>query len=318
MSDTAAAQLRRILHLVPELADDEDHPIAAVAERLGVDRATLLKDLKSLSERFDAPGGFVEGVSIFIDQEQVSVHANHFLRPMRLTLAELAALELGLAILRAERPPEEHRAIEGAQRRLREVIAALPGDVVDAELRAAGGEPVDTALLARVRAATAGHRMLRIRYHKADADAPEERTVRPYAVVHASGQWYVVAHCEGSDGVRVFRLDRIRAAETIDRAFEVPPDFRLERVVSEGRVFAAERPARLVVRYSPAIARWIAEREGKEDDVAADGSLTIGHPLADHDWAVRHVLQYGPDAEVLEPAEVREAVRARLRAMLPG
>ena len=128
----------------------------------------------------------------------------------------------------------------------------------------------------------------------------------------------MVAHCEGSDGVRVFRLDRIREAEVLDEEFEVPADFRLDDIVREGRVFRAERPARLVVRYSPAIARWIAEREGKEADVAADGSLTIGHPLADHDWAVRHVLQYGPDAEVLEPAEVREAVRARLRAMLPG
>ena len=39
------------------------------------------------------------------------------------------------------------------------------------------------------------------------------------------------------------------------------------------------------------------------------------HPLADRDWAVRHVLQYGPDVTVLEPAEVREAVVRRLEAM---
>ena len=38
----------------------------------------------------------------------------------------------------------------------------------------------------------------------------------------------------------------------------------------------------------------------------------IEHPLADTDWAVRHVLQYGPDVEVLEPDAVREAVVARL------
>ena len=59
------------------------------------------------------------------------------------------------------------------------------------------------------------------------------------------------------------------------------------------------------MRYSPRIARWIAEREGKS--LADDGSLTMEHPLADRDWAVRHVLQYGPDVTVLEPAEVREA-----------
>ena len=67
------------------------------------------------------------------------------------------------------------------------------------------------------------------------------------------------------------------------------------------------------MRYSPRIARWIAEREGKP--LAEDGSLTLDHPLADTDWAVRHVLQYGPDATVVEPMEVREAVVRRLEAM---
>jgi predicted DNA-binding transcriptional regulator YafY len=51
--------------------------------------------------------------------------------------------------------------------------------------------------------------------------------------------------------------------------------------------------------------------------MAADGSLVLDHPLADQDWAVRHVLQYGPEAEVLEPAEVRQAVVARLERMVP-
>jgi predicted DNA-binding transcriptional regulator YafY len=44
----------------------------------------------------------------------------------------------------------------------------------------------------------------------------------------------------------------------------------------------------------------------------------MGHLLADTDWAVRHVLQYGPDVEVIEPAVVREAVVARLRRISAG
>jgi predicted DNA-binding transcriptional regulator YafY len=59
-----------------------------------------------------------------------------------------------------------------------------------------------------------------------------------------------------------------------------------------------------------------AEREGKTPD--ADGSLTLDHPLADTAWAVRHVLQYGPDAEVLEPRQVRDAVRERLERVADG
>ena len=126
--DTAAAQLRRILHLIPALADDRDHPIDEVARLAGVDRKTLVRDLRSVAERFDDPGGFVEGVTILIDPEHVSVHTSHFQRPMRLTRREIAALELGLAMLRGERPPEEHRAIDAARERLTDVVAELPDD----------------------------------------------------------------------------------------------------------------------------------------------------------------------------------------------
>jgi predicted DNA-binding transcriptional regulator YafY len=67
------------------------------------------------------------------------------------------------------------------------------------------------------------------------------------------------------------------------------------------------------VRYSPRIARWIAEREGVAP--SEDGSLTLEHPLADTAWGVRHVLQYGPDAEVLEPVSLRDEIARRLSAM---
>ena len=36
------------------------------------------------------------------------------------------------------------------------------------------------------------------------------------------------------------------------------------------------------------------------------------HPLADWEWGMRHVLQYGRDAEVVEPAALRERLKARL------
>ena len=41
------------------------------------------------------------------------------------------------------------------------------------------------------------------------------------------------------------------------------------------------------------------------------------HPVADDSWAVRHVLQYGPDAEVLAPESLREVVIAHLSRAAP-
>jgi proteasome accessory factor C len=317
MPENAAAQLHRILHLIPHLADGELHPLADVAEKAGVPEGTVLRDIQSISERFEAPGGFVEGLQIYIAPEGVSVYSNHLLRPMRLTRGELCALELGLTMLRRERTPEEHRAIDGALGRLREAIVKLPAD--DAGDAVTASAPVPPGRLEHLRAfreAQREHRKVRLRYHAGGDREPSQRIVCPYAIVFASGMWYTVAHCESSDGVRFFRLDRVEDVQLLDARFEPSTPPSVEEIVRQGRAFQRDGAGTLTLRYSARIARWIAEREGKP--LAEDGSLTLDHPLADTEWAVRHVLQYGPDATVLEPAEVREAVVRRLEEMAGG
>ena len=313
----AAEQLRRILHLIPRLADGEPHALDEVARLAGVERAVILRDIESISERFEAPGGFVEGLQIFIDADDISIVPNHFLRPMRLTRSELLALELGLAMLRSERPPDEHRAIEGATARLRQAVARLPREEVADDFRVASLSPAgDLEHLRRLREAFRGRRKVRLTYHKAGEEVSSRRIVCPYGVVFANGMWYAVAHCETSDGIRIFRLDRVEQVEMLPARFDSPRGFSLDALIREGKAFQAPDAGTLRLRYSARIARWIAEREGKT--TAEDGSLTMDHPLADPEWAVRHVLQSGPDVVVVAPPWVRAALVQRLQRMAAG
>jgi Predicted transcriptional regulator len=313
--DTAAAQLRRILHVIPYLADGEPHPLSAVADRIGVSTAELEQDLWSLVARFpDPPGGFVDGVQLYLESDSVELASDHFRRPMRLTVAELRALELGLAMIRAERPDDEQLAVDRARERLGKVIAKLPADPIPDALRYASlGATGDVQYLLAVRTALRARRKVKLTYRKSGAVSAAARVVCPYALVAVSGALYVVAHCEESHGVRIFRLDRVEGAELLAERFEVPETFSVDDVLTDGKALSADRNRVLRVRYSSRVARWIAEREGVEP--AADGSVTIDHPLVDTAWAVRHVLRYGADAEVLEPAEVRDELRRTLTKM---
>lgn len=311
---SASEQLRRVLHLIPTLSDGETHAIDEVARKAGVERSVLLKDIESISQRFEVPGGFVEGLQIYIESDSISVVPNHFLRPMRLTRAELLAVELGLAMLRAERPPEEHHAIDSARERLRGVIAKLPDEEIGSDFRMATlSSAGDLEHLRRLREAFRQHRQVRLTYRKAGDQEASSRVICPYGIVFASGMWYAVARCEGADGVRIFRLDRIAQVEQLEARYDSPREFSINSIVRDGRAFQADGAETLRVRYSPRIARWIAEREGKS--LADDGSLVVDHPLADTEWAVRHVLQYGAEAEVLEPHPVRDEICRRLRAI---
>jgi proteasome accessory factor C len=315
MSETAGARLRRILLIIPHLADGNEHAVAELARAVGTDRDTLVRDIETLVMRSDDPGGFVPGVQIYFTGDRVSLTSNPFRRPMRLTASELGALELGLAMLRAERPPDERRAVNGALDRLRKAMVAIPSDAVAATRREASlPESGDPAVRAAVQESLASRRKIRIRYRGGSKTAATERVVRPYALVVSSGSWFVLAYCESSAMVKSFRLDRIEGIEQAAAGYDIPATFSVDEYLNDRKVLRVGGPRKMRVRYSPRIARWIAEREGVEPD--ADGSLTMEHPLLDVQWGVRHVLQYGPDAEVLEPAEVRDEISRRLAALV--
>lgn len=312
MSDTAAAQLRRVLHLIPRLADGEEHPLADVAAAAGVEPDQVLRDLASISERFDTPGGFVDGVSILVEDDTVCVTAREFHRPMRLTMSELCALELGLVMLRRERTPAEQAPIDRALERLRRAISQVPSNERYEGTRWADLTDAGAAEhLSTMRAAIAGRRKLELRYRAGSATETRARIVAPHSLVFAEHMWYLVASAD-DDALRFFRLDRVESVQALAEGFERDAAAAL-RVLEAGRAFTSDTARRMTVRYSPRIARWVAEREGTP--LAADGSLTLEHPVADDAWAVRHVLQYGPDAEIVAPPELREHVASRLSAL---
>lgn len=318
----ADARLQRLLHAFPLMADEPQLTMEALAARIGTDARTLRADLLSL-ERDDVPAGFIEAVQLEIGTAGTTMRSAHFKRPQRLTRPELVALELGLGMLEQEVPVDERAAVQEARRRLQRVTVPIVTTVADQRRGpgAAGtGTPVhvepapprDLSALATLHRALERGVVVTLDYQRPEEPTSSPRRVRPYALVRAHANVYIVGHCERAGALRVFRLDRVTEATLTDDTFLVPADFRVEQVLQQGRVFQQDEDLvpTLHIRYSPRVARWIAEREGVACD--ADGGLEVAYPLADEGWAVRHVLQYGPDAVIVSP----EAVRARVLALL--
>ena len=310
----ASSQLQRVLALIPVIADGEEHSIAEVAAVLDADASMVLRDLESFADRFDAPGGFVEGLQIYIDGTRVSARTNHFLRPMRLTRGELYALDFGLALLRSERPPSEWRAIDGARERLQKAAAVLPKESDGENPYVVGDAPASPPQLSVMREAISRKRKARIIYRRGDSSQGDERVIEPYRLLMFGPTWYVAAHCEQSDDARIFRMDRVESAEVLGEK-ALPDHFaKIEERLKEEVPFATETASRLRIRFAPKAARWVREHDGGVEE--EEGSYIVEYPLADLEWAVRHVLQYGTEAEVLDPPEAREHVMRRLHQML--
>ncbi|HUP20501.1 MAG TPA: WYL domain-containing protein, partial [Gemmatimonadota bacterium] len=173
-------------------------------------------------------------------------------------------------------------------------------------------------LLALLRDATRARRPCRLEYLKPDSAEPESRAVHPYVMVYASGHWYVLGADPEIGEDRAFRLDRILEATVGEGGYEVPPDFDAGEWIEEGGLFLADTALEARVRYSARVAPWIREasRAGEiEREEGPEGTLVVRHRVADPGWLVRHVLAYGAEAELLEPAEMRDLVARRSEAL---
>ena len=315
--DDAASQLRRLLIAIPALADDRPHRIADVAQLVGVSEDILARDLRTLVTRFDdGPGGFMEGVRLAFASDTVQLESTLFRRPMGLTGSELGAVELGLTALAQELPPHEAAVAERARERVADASTELD---VEPERPAVYAATLVTSdreglHLSQLRTAIASRRKAAIDYRSGGATEGTPRSVHPYGLVYARGHWYLIGHCEKAQSIRIFRLDRMTAVTVLDEPADIPANVDVEGVLRDGRAIVTHADEVLRVSYSPRIARWIAEHG--EVEPQADGSVIGEHPLLDDEWAVRHVLQYGPDAVIVEPERIRKLVRERLALVL--
>ena len=101
---TAAERLGRLLEILPRVAGGDWHSLEELRRAYDDEMDQLVDDLRSLAAGSGDVAGFVDAVQIYLDADAVAVQTSHFLRPMRLTPREAAALELGLALLASERP----------------------------------------------------------------------------------------------------------------------------------------------------------------------------------------------------------------------
>ena len=96
-------------------------------------------------------------------------------------------------------------------------------------------------------------------------------------------------------------------ARALETGYAPPSDFDPTEYVSDGRVFRSDAEEDVLVRYSPRVAPWVREHGPIEE--LDGGSVSVRFTTADPRWVVRHVLLYGPEAEVVEPPAVREAIK---------
>jgi proteasome accessory factor BC len=278
--------------------------VAELRERLELTGEELREDVELLNVVNFGGGTYVLYAEILGDEIEVDSqpYGDNFARPARLLPLEAKALVAAIDLFGDHLPQSD---LQSAREK---IVTALGHDPSEEglEIASAGGGDAEVARI--VNDAIAASRVLEIRYYKENEDQFTDRQVEPYRLQNGSEGWYVASYDLGKEGVRHFKLDRIKEASLSKRRFEPRPEVE-ELAGVEGWMTHGEVPTAEVARVwvSPERARWLREERTVVEELA-DGAVVVELPYAGKPWLVREILRGAGDLVVLEPPDAREAI----------
>jgi len=297
-----ALRARRLLAILHLFEPETRLSVAAIADALGVTEAEISDDLDLLSccgiDEHDA-GSLVP---IFVEDGVVEIWSAMpaLDRAVRLSASESRALAAALETAGMSADDPLHAKLLGSAAWAEADIDELERLVRAANTTSPGADALKTLSLALEE-----RTLVRLVYHGVGRDEATERVVEPMGLVNERGTWYLEAFCHRAGALRVFRIDRIREATALVERFEP------RKLSPTGTAFVSSGLPVARIKLAPgeqvSDREWPGMRLGEEH---ADGSIIVEVPYAGTGWIARQVVARLGAAEVLEPAEVREAVVA--------
>jgi predicted DNA-binding transcriptional regulator YafY len=295
----------RLLSLVLLL---QARPAAAapdLAERLGVSVRTVLRDVEALS---------AAGIPVYTERGRgggIRLLDTYRAGLAHLSRAEGAGLAVGQARLAGDLGLGD--ALDTALEKLTGAGGrALRGGVADARCHVLvdvdpwmrSGEPVPH--LPAIHEALLRQRRISMVYRDSD-DIRAGRTVDPAGLVAKAGVWYLV-----TAEPALLRVARVESCTVLDEPAPRPPGFDLEAAWSALREGVETRPRGLAVvaEARPEAAAMCRRVLGRHLRNPAAGGTRLELSFNGVDHAVGSLLGLGTRLEVVEPPEVRDAMRA--------
>lgn len=237
-----------------------------------------------------------------------------------LTLNEEQILSVFVATQLMVLTPLEKRADEALQQMLLELseeTRAFLRNLTDRILIAPGGEWGDTETLLNVYRAVSKCKCIRITYWAQSTQTEEFHKVNPYGIyIRDRARSYLVGYSYPPyDGIRRFKLCRIKKLAFRNLEFEYPKKFSMKKEMEKG-FWGGDNEYEVQIRYIPKVARLVMEREPPEVVTAEpDGSVLVTKTVRNLEESFYDVLRYGSEATVLKPEELIEMVRAEVKRM---
>jgi predicted DNA-binding transcriptional regulator YafY len=289
--------------------------VSEIAKLTGMTTRTVYRDINALDEEL--------GVPVFqAGRGRYGIDRKFFLPPLRLSVPEAIVLFLAARLI-ARWSDQYDAAVVSAFTKLADLLPQPIARHVAATMLVVGehdpNEPFSRSFSAVARGWAEG-RVVEILYDPGTGD--EKRTrVRPYFLEPdaALRSVYLIAFDEPADAMRTYKVERIRSATLTQDRYEIPDDFDPDAwLANSWAIWSSDStPAvRIHLRFDAAVAHRVREavwhRSQELSELPGGGlelTVTVAGTVEIRPW----ILSWGDAVEVLEPAELREAIAGAVR-----
>ena len=310
------ARMLRIVRYLQERGESGARP-EEIARAVAMSRRTVYRDLRAIEQEIEMP--------VWSENGRWGLEASGLLPPLKLTLAEGLAVFLS-ARLMARYATTHDPDLMGAFQKLGSGMPAAIAEHVASTLDVMAERPPDEAFRRRVQLisrAWAESRVLELTYDTgayAPGREPRAARVRPYLIEPSSSTHalYLIGWDETRDGLRTFKIERIRELSLTGDRFEPPTRGAIEATLAAAwDIIADQEPTEVTLRFGSAVAARVAETHWHPTETrepGPDGTLmwraTVAGTIEIRLW----ILSWGADVEVLAPETLRRSVAETLEA----
>ncbi len=242
------------------------------------------------------------------------------LRLPPLTFSATEALGLVMAVLDGHHHAADANDPVGSA--LGKIMRALPAPVAAKaqavrrgtapapDRAAARPDPEITSVLVQV---CAEHRLVRISY-RSEAGSEWDSVVQPWAVVVRHGRWYLL--CRARDGVRGYRVDRVKAAEALTETFDPPADLDPVTVLEENLSTGWEYPVELIIAAPrDVVVQVLSPAVGRVEAIDAATCRVVG-TTGNPYWCAEQLVGLPGRVTIVESEPIRVAAGKLGRRLL--
>ena len=290
-------KIDRLIGILSILLQKERVTAPELAEHFEVSRRTINRDIEDLCKA-GIPIETTQGVG-----GGISIMSGYRLDRTILTSKDMQVIMAGLRSLDSVSGSSYYsQLMEKLQAGSSELVSGKESILIDLS---SWYKTTLAPKISMIQDAIENRKLLKFKYFAPSGES--ERTIEPYYIVFKWNSWYVYGWCLKRKDYRLFKLNRMDKAGLSDKTFEcrsVPlPDMSAEllypRNIRVKALFDADMKWRLVEEFGT---KCYIENE--------DGKLLFTADYSDMDNLVSWLLTFGDKAEVLEPKEVRERLKA--------